>query len=110
MILAAERLGGQNDLMLGIDQGLGVVALDHPVGGGHLHRLVIDDIALDLFAIAAALGFLLLQKLVQPFHLQLEAPFLFLLAFQFHLRVVCLPGHVRRSPAVVFSAAYRVCV
>ena len=31
VILAGERLGREDDLMFGIDQGLGVVALDHPV-------------------------------------------------------------------------------
>ena len=57
MILAAERLGGENDLMFGIDQCLGVVSLDDPVRRRHLDRFVVHRIALDLFAIVAGLGF-----------------------------------------------------
>ena len=57
VILAGESFRRENDLMLGIDQGLGVVPLNDAVRGGHLHRFVIDCIALDLFAVAAQLGF-----------------------------------------------------
>jgi hypothetical protein len=85
VILAAESLGSENDLMLGIDQGLGVVTLDDAVRTGHLHRFIIDDIALDFPAIAAAFGLLLLQEAVQAFDLQLEAPLAFLLPLPFDL-------------------------
>jgi hypothetical protein len=37
VILTAERLGGQDHLLPGIDQGLGVVSPDDPVGDGHLY-------------------------------------------------------------------------
>ena len=57
MILAGECLSGENDLMLGIDQCLSVVSLDDAVRRRHLHRFVVDDIALDLFAFTAALRF-----------------------------------------------------
>ena len=92
VILAAEGLGGENDLVLGIDQGLGVVTLDHAVRGGPLDRFIVDDIALDLFALAAELGFLLLEELVQEFHLQLEAAFAFLLSLDDHLRLLVRLG------------------
>ena len=91
MILGAEGLGGEDDLMFGIDQCLGVVALDHAVGSGHFHGLVIDGIALDLFALVADLGFLVFEELVQAFDLKLEPSFPFLLMFQFQLRLlICL--------------------
>ena len=60
MILGPEGLGHQNYLMLGIDQSLDVVALDDVVRGAHLYRFIVDHIALDFFAVAASLGFLLL--------------------------------------------------
>ena len=53
MILAGKRLGGQNDLMLGIDQGLSVVSLNDTVRGGHLDRFIIHRVTLDLLAITA---------------------------------------------------------
>ena len=58
------------------------------MGGGHFHRFIVDDIALDLFVIAAEFGLLLFEKLVQSFHLQLEAPFAFLLPLHDHLRLL----------------------
>jgi len=88
VILGAEGLGGEDDLMFGIDQRLGVVALDDAVGSGHFHGLVIDGIALDLFALAADLGFLVFDELVQAFDLKLELSFPFLLTFQFQLRLL----------------------
>jgi hypothetical protein len=87
VILAGERLGRQDDLVFGIDQGLGVVALDHAVRGGHLHRFIIHSVALDLFAIAALLGFLLLEEFIEPLDLPLEASFAFLLPLHNHLRL-----------------------
>ncbi len=71
VILTGERFGCENDLMLGIDQRLGVVALNDAVGGGHLDRFIVNHIALDFFALAAVLRFLFLQELVQAFDLGL---------------------------------------
>jgi hypothetical protein len=79
MILAAESLGMHDDLVFGIHQRLRVVPLDNPVGGGHLGRLVIGQVALDLFPALADLGLLFLQELVQAFHLALK-PLLLLLS------------------------------
>ena len=88
VILGCESLGGKDDLVFGIDQSLGVVALEHAVGGGHFHGLVINGIALDLFALAADLGFLVFDELVQTFDLKLEPFFPFLLMFEFQLRLL----------------------
>ena len=60
VILGGECLGSQNDLMFAIDQGLCVVALDDAVGGGHLDRLVVYGVALDLLAVTAKFGFAIL--------------------------------------------------
>ena len=57
MILAGESLRGEDHLMFGIDQRLRIVSLDDAVRGRHLDRFVIHRVALDLFAVAAALGF-----------------------------------------------------
>jgi hypothetical protein len=38
-----------NHLMLGIDKGLTIISLNRPMGGHHIGRFVIRDIALDLF-------------------------------------------------------------
>ena len=46
VILAGERLGGQDDLMFGIDQGLGVVAVDDAVRRSYLDRFIIHRVAL----------------------------------------------------------------
>jgi hypothetical protein len=88
VVLTAEGFGGKNDLMLGIHQSLSVVSLEHPMRGGHFHGVIVNDIALDFFAIVATLGFLLLQKLVQSFHLELEPLFLFLLTLKFEIGLV----------------------
>ena len=88
VILTAESLSGHDDLVLGINQSLGVVTLDHAARCRHFRRLVIDDIALDLVTIVALLGFLIFQELVQTFHLKLEPLFLFLLAFQLEFGLV----------------------
>ena len=60
MILTGEGFRRKNDLMFAIHERLGVVALNDPMRGGHLDRLVIHRVALDLFAIGAALGFAIL--------------------------------------------------
>jgi len=60
VILGGECLGSQNDLMLAIDQGLCIVALDDAMGGGHLDRLVVYGVALDLLTVAAEFGFAIL--------------------------------------------------
>lgn len=82
MILGTEGFGGKDDLVLGIDPGLGVVALDDAMRRGHFDGLVVDDIALDLIALAAEFGFLFFKELVQAFDLELEAFFAFLLALK----------------------------
>lgn len=46
---------------------------------GIFTEFVIDRIALDLLAVAAALWFPILEKFIQPGHLLLEAPFALLL-------------------------------
>ena len=55
--------------MLAIYKRLSVVALDDSMRSGHLRRLVIRQVALDLFATLPDFRFLFLQKLVQAFHL-----------------------------------------
>lgn len=59
MVLAGESLRRKNYLMLGIDQSLGVASLNDAMRGRYLDRFVIDDNALDLFAIATQLGLVL---------------------------------------------------
>ncbi len=81
MILAAKRLRLHDDLVLAIHQRLSVVSLDHPMGGGHLRRFVVRDVALDLFPTFPDLGFFLLQELVQAFHLMQQSLLLLLLSF-----------------------------
>ena len=99
MILTGESLRRENDLMLGIDQRLRVVALNDPVRRRHLDRFIIHRIALDLLAIAAKLGFAILEKFIEPLDLQLEAAFALLLTFDLDLRMFDLPGHVLPSRA-----------
>ncbi len=72
VVVRAERLCRQDDLMLGIDRRLSVVALQDAVRGGHLDRFVVHRVALDFPAVAALLGLLAGEKLVQPFDLTLE--------------------------------------
>lgn len=82
MVLGGERLGREDDLMFGIDQRLGVVALNDPVRGRHLDRFVVHRVALDLPAVTAALGFAILEEIIEPLHLELEAAFTLLLALE----------------------------
>jgi len=91
MILAVENLRLHDDLMLFIHQRLGVIPLDHPVRGGHLRRLVIGHIALDLFPTSAHLRLVLLQKLTKSLHLMLQPLLLFLASFRLRSRLhICL--------------------
>ena len=83
VVLAIERFSVDDDLVFAIHQRLGVVALDHPMGGGHLRGLVVGDIALDLVPAFPDLGFFFLEKLIQAFHLLQQALFLV-------LRFVCV--------------------
>ena len=69
VVLAGEGFGGQNDLMFGIDQRLGVVSLHDAVGGGHLDRFVVHGVALDFPAVAAALGLIRFEKPAQALDL-----------------------------------------
>jgi hypothetical protein len=54
-----------NHLVLGIDQSLAAIALDHPMGRLHLGRVVIRDVAADLLARGAMPGLILLEPLLQ---------------------------------------------
>lgn len=86
MILAAKCFGMDNDLMLGVHQGLGVVPLDHPVGGRHFRRLIIGYVALDFFPALAGFWLLLLQELAQSLHLVLQPLHLLLASFRLGFR------------------------
>ncbi len=49
MVLAiAHGLGIEDDLMLGIDQHMRVIPLYDAVGGWHLRRFIVGDVALNL--------------------------------------------------------------
>ncbi len=69
MILTIECLSVQDDLVLFIDKGLGIVALNDPMRGGHLGRLIVGDIALDFVAALPDLGFMFIQEVVQTLDL-----------------------------------------
>lgn len=80
MILCAEGFGMQNDLMFLIDESLGIVALNHTMGTGHLGRLIISEVALDLFGSFASFRLVLLEESIEAFDLTGEAVFLTLAA------------------------------
>lgn len=69
MILTIECLSMQDDLVLFIDKGLGIVALNDPMRGGHLGGLVVGDIALHFFAALPDLGCLFIKEVVQALNL-----------------------------------------
>jgi hypothetical protein len=73
----------QDDLAFGIDQRLCVVSLDDAMRSGHLGRLIVGQVALDLFAAFPDLGLLLLKKHIQAFHLMLQTLPLYLASFCF---------------------------
>lgn len=73
VILRAERLGVQDDLMLVIDQSLSVIALNDTMRGRHLGGFIIREIALDLFGAFAQLGFILLEEGIETFDLACQA-------------------------------------
>lgn len=73
VILGAECLGMQDDLMFVIDQGLGIVALNDAMRGGHLGGLVIGEIALDLFGAFPDLGLVRLKEGIEAFDLACQA-------------------------------------
>ena len=50
LLTFSVRLGGHHDLVLGIDHGNAVVALNHAVVGGHLGAVGVGDVALSLVA------------------------------------------------------------
>ena len=83
VILAAKGLRMQDDLAFGIDQRLCVVSLDDAMRSGHLGRLIVGQVALDLFAAFPDLGLLLLKKHIQAFHLMLQTLPLYLASFCF---------------------------
>jgi hypothetical protein len=56
ILTIAEGLPVDNHLVLGIDQSLAVIALDHPMGRLHLGRVVIRDVTADLLARGAMPG------------------------------------------------------
>ena len=73
MVLCAENLGVQDDLMHVIDKGLGVVALNDAMRGRHLGGLVVSEIALDLIGAFADLGFVHFQEGIEAFDLASQA-------------------------------------
>jgi len=81
MVLRGERLGMQDHLVLLINQCLSVVALNDAMRGRHLGRLVVGDIALDLFGTFAGLGFLILEEVIEALDLMEQTLFLLLAAF-----------------------------
>ena len=93
--------------MLAIDQGLSVVALDHAMRGGHLHRFIVSDIALDLFAMLPILGSSSCEKLVQAFDCcNWKRCSLFLSAAPVsELRLLVVPGHVRAITCCSFACS-----
>lgn len=64
--------------MLAIHPRLRIVALEHAMRRGHLRRLVIGHIALDLCLGFPLFGFFYRQELVQAFHLMQQTLFLLL--------------------------------
>lgn len=81
VILSTEDLGMQDDLMLVIDEGLGVVPLDDAVRTGHLGRLIIGEITLDLLEGFSSFGLVVLEEGIEALDLTGEAVFLTLAAF-----------------------------
>ena len=61
VLAVAEGLTMNNDLVLGIKEGLTVISLDSAVGGHHFGRIVVRKIALILSASGALLGSILSQ-------------------------------------------------
>lgn len=62
LLTAAEGFGGDHHLVLAIDGGDAVVALNHAVTGLHLGAVVVGDVALDHVAAAAGLLFVVRQE------------------------------------------------
>jgi hypothetical protein len=57
MILPVSKdLRMNDDLVLGIHQGLAFVSLDRLVGGVHLGRFVVGNVALNLFSLRSFFG------------------------------------------------------
>lgn len=73
MVLCAENLGVQDDLMHVIDEGLGVVALNDAMRRRHFGGLVVSEIALDLIGAFADLGFVHFQEGIEAFDLASQA-------------------------------------
>lgn len=73
MVLCAENLGVQDDLMHVIDKGLGVVALNDAMRRRHFGGLVVSEIALDLIGAFADLGFVHFQEGIEAFDLASQA-------------------------------------
>ena len=57
------------DLVLGIDEGLAVVTLDQAMGRPHLSRVVIRDVAADLFFGGPILGLIFLEPPLETLRL-----------------------------------------
>ncbi len=94
VVVRAEGFRRQDDLMLGIDRRLSVVALQDAVRGGHLDRFVVHRVALDFPAVAAPLRFLALQKRVQPFDLTLQTLLPLFEPLRVQIRGLVRPGVV----------------
>ena len=72
-------------------------------------RLVIDDIALDLAAIVAFLGFLDFPETGSNVPSEVGAAFPVSVGVPNRFRVSCLTEHARPAPALICSATYRTC-
>jgi hypothetical protein len=68
----AEGFGVDDYLVLGIDEGLAVVALDDAMGRPHFSRVVIRDVAADLLFCGPILCLILLESLLQALGLLLQ--------------------------------------
>ncbi len=91
MVLAiAHGLAIDDDLMLVVDQSLGIIALNHAVGGWHFRRFIVGDIALNLSFGLSLLRLVLFEKVIEAFDLPLETRFLLLPSLTIRLRqIVC---------------------
>jgi hypothetical protein len=72
ILTAAEGFGVDDYLVLDIDEGLAVVALDDAMGRLHLGRLVVRHVAADLLARGPILGVIIVESLLQALGLLLQ--------------------------------------
>ena len=62
VLAALGEVGGGDDLVLFVDDGLGVVALDHALGGGHFRGLGVGDVAFHLLAAGSLAGLVFVKE------------------------------------------------